>query len=309
MRSIICLLTLALAWPAGGGASLAYAQEPPVFRSLSELVLLHVTVKDERNRYLPGLSKDSFTVYDNGRPQDIRFFMDEDTPATIGLLVDSSGSMLPSRDRVLVAVQTFVETSNARDEIFALAFNDAVRSTLSADQPFTSDPTVLRNSLGRVPAYGQTALYDAIARGLEYLSRGHHERKALVIVSDGADNASRATFDEVAARIRESDVVVYAVQLKDPIERNPNAKRLAQLARATGGEAFTPGSIDKVIDVLGRIAVDIRHAYVMAYAPTDHVEDGKARSIRVQVRAPGRGRVTVRTRTGHSAAARAPAKP
>lgn len=309
MRSIMCLLALALARPAGGGAWIAYAQEPPVFRSLSELVLLHVTVTDERNRYLPGLSKDSFAVYDNGRPQDIRFFMDEDTPATIGLLVDSSGSMLPSRDRVLVAVQTFVETSNARDEIFALAFNDAVRSTLSADQPFTSDPTILRNSLGRVPAYGQTALYDAIARGLEYLSRGHHERKALVIVSDGADNASRATFDEVAARIGESDVVVYAVQLKDRIERNPNAKRLAQLARATGGEAFTPGSIDKVIDVLGRIAVDIRHAYVMAYAPTDHVADGEARSIRVQVRAPGRGRVTVRTRTGHSAVARAPAKP
>ena len=157
MRFITCLLTLALAWPAG--ESLARPQEPPVFRSLSELVLLHVTVKDGRNRYLAGLPKEAFTVYDNGRQQDIRFFMDEDAPATIGLLVDSSGSMLPSRDRVLVAVQTFVETSNARDEIFALAFNDTVRSTLSAEDPFTSDPTVLRNSLGRIPAYGQTALY------------------------------------------------------------------------------------------------------------------------------------------------------
>ena len=126
-----------------------------------------------------------------------------------------------------------------------------------------------------------------------------------MIVSDGADNASRMTFEEVAARIHESDVVVYAVQLKDPIERNPNAKRLAQLARATGGEAFTPRSISTVIDVLGRVAVDIRHAYVMAYAPTDHVEDGVTRSIQVQVRAPGRGRVAVRTR----AVARAPAKP
>lgn len=299
MRLFPWLLVLTIARPhSTGGQDAGLAQDPPVFRSLSELVLLQVTVKDGRNRYVLGLPRDAFTVYHNGQPQAIRFFMDEDAPATIGLILDSSGSMQPNRDRVLVAVQAFVETSNTRDQIFALAFNDQVRSALPADQPFTSDPTVLRNALGRLPTYGQTALYDAMAQGLEYLASGRHDRKALVIVSDGADNASRTAFVEVAARTQESDVVVYAVQLKDPAGRNPNAKRLAQLARATGGEAFTPDNINEVNDVLRQIAQDIRRAYVMAYAPPDDAGNADTQ-VRVQVRAPGHGRITVRTRTGH----------
>lgn len=300
MRLFPRLLALTLAWPySAGGQPAALAQDPPVFRSLSELVLLQVTVKDGRNRYLLGLPRDAFAVYHNDRPQEIRFFMDEDTPATIGLILDSSGSMQPSRDRVLVAVQAFVETSNTQDQIFALAFNDQVRSALPVDAPFTNDPATLRYALGRLPAYGQTALYDAIAQGLEYLARGRHDRKALVIVSDGADNASRTAFAEIATRIQSTDVVVYAVQLKDPIERNSTAKRLAQLVRATGGEAFTPDSIAEVYDVLRHIAQDIRHAYVMAYAPPEDQKGKAVPHIRVQVRAPGHGRITVRTRTAY----------
>jgi Ca-activated chloride channel family protein len=300
MRLFPWVLVLAIARPySAGGQDAVLPQEPPVFRSLSELVLLQVTVKDGRNRYLLGLPRDAFAVYHNGQPQEIRFFMDEDAPATIGLILDSSGSMQPSRDRVLVAVQTFVETSNTRDQIFALAFNDQVRPALPADQPFTNDPAVLRNALGRLPTYGQTALYDAMASGLEYLARGRHDRKALVIVSDGADNVSRTAFAEVAARIQESDVVLYAVQLKDPVGRNPTAKRLAQLVRATGGDAFTPDNINEVNDVLRHIAQDIRRAYVMAYAPPDDSERNAAPHVRVEVRAPGRGRITVRTRTGY----------
>jgi Ca-activated chloride channel family protein len=300
MRFFPWLLVFTFVQPYSAGTQDAVLrQEPPVFRSLSELVLLQVTVKDGRNRYLLGLPRDAFAVYHDGRPQEIRFFMDEDAPATIGLILDSSGSMQPSRDRVLVAVQAFVETSNTRDQIFALAFNDQVRPALPADEPFTNDPAVLRNALGRLPTYGQTALYDAMARGLDYLARGRHDRKALVIVSDGADNVSRTAFGEVAARIQGSDVVLYSVQLKDPVVRNPTAKRLAQLVRATGGEAFTPDNINEVNDVLRHIAQDIRRAYVMAYAPPDPLESNAVPNVRVEVRAPGHGRITVRTRTGY----------
>ncbi len=288
-------------WQADAVAQAPPAQAPPVFRSLSELVLLHVAVKDGRNRYLPGLPMAAFTIYDNDRAQDIRFFMDEDAPATIGLLVDSSGSMLPNRDQVLAAVETFVETSHAGDEIFALAFNDSVRAALPRDQPFTGDSAVLRSALGRVPAFGQTALYDALAQGLEYLEQGRHDRKALVVVSDGADNASRTEYADVAARVQASDVVVHVVQLKDPNGRHPHAKRLTDLARATGGEAFAPNNIHKVNEVLRRIAQDIRRAYVLAYAPTESALDGALRRIRVEVRAPGHRRVNVRTRAAHSA--------
>jgi VWFA-related protein len=277
-------------------------QEHPLFSVKSELVLLSVQVKDRKNQYVTGLSKEAFTVFDNGQTQPIRFFMSEDAPVTIGLLIDNSGSMQPNRSLVVAAATAFAETSNPQDDIFALVFDDDVRSALTTESPFTNDPAVLREALQRaVTTRGRTALYDGIARGLEYVDQGSHDRKVLVIVSDGADNASATGFEQVLHQVQASNVVVYAVGLVDPVENNPSPKRLKELAQATGGEVFTPDKPKEVTEVLERIARDIRHTYVMAYEPSDAARDGGLRRIRVTVQAPDNGKLTVRTRAAYLA--------
>ena len=181
--------------------AVATAQEPPrrpTFSVNSDLVLLNVTVRDNRNAYVSGLPQDAFTVLDNGVRQELRFFMTQDEPATIGILVDNSGSMLPNRALVVSASAAFAETSNREDELFALAFNDDVIPALPDETPFTSDPGVLREALIEVTTTrGRTALYDAVARGFEQAQRGHHQRQALVVVSDGDDNESRIGFEQI----------------------------------------------------------------------------------------------------------------
>jgi Ca-activated chloride channel homolog len=276
----------------------------PLFAVSSELVVLHVTVRDNTNRYLDGLARDAFTVIENGRAQLVRFFLHEDAPATIGLLIDNSGTMQPNRDLVLAAATAFASTSNPQDDMFALAFNEDVRSALSADAPFTSDPGVLRDALRHlVTARGRTALYDAIARGLEYVEKGGHDRKVLVIVTDGSDNASLESFENVLSRIQSSNVIVYAVAIVDPVNESPVWKRLREFADNSGGELFHPNNVKQVNDVLLRIAQEIRHTYVMAYEPSTSPPDG-LRTVRVQVRGPKHQKITVRRRADVVPAAR-----
>jgi len=276
------------------------SSDAPMFSAQSELVLLHVSVKDKKNEDVQGLSRDAFTVFDDGVLQPLRFFLDEDAPVTAGILIDNSGSMQPNRSLVLAAATAFVETSNPRDEVFALAFNNDIRSALPADAPFTSDPAVLRGALERtITPYGQTALHDAVAAGARYVEQGTHERKVLVIVSDGADNASRMAFEQLLPLIQASNIVVYTVALIDPIERDANPRRLKQLAEASGGRAFTPENAKQVGSTLQQIASDIRHSYVLAFAPADTARDGKLRHIRVTVKAPDNRALVVRARAGY----------
>ena len=289
-----------LSKPGVGAVSLSQPQQDrPLFSVKSELVLLSVTVKDKKNEHLTGLPKEAFTVFDNGQAQPIRFFLSEDAPVTIGLLIDNSGSMLPNRPLVIAAAAAFAETSNPQDDIFALAFNEEVHAALTTESPFTNDPIVLRDALQRaVTTRGRTALYDAIVRGLEYVDQGSHDRKVLVIVSDGSDNASTAGFEQVLHQIQSSNVVVYAVGLIDPIEMDTKPKRLKELAEATGGELFRPANSKQVTEVLQRIAREIRHTYVLAYEP-EAVRVAGLRRIRVSVRPPDSRKLVVRTRAGY----------
>ena len=181
--------------------SMAPAQDLPHFKTGSELVALHVTVKDRNGSPVTGLTANAFQVLEEGRRQTISVFGSEDAPVTIGLVIDSSGSMQGVRDRVIAAAAAFVETSNPEDEVFALVFNDEVRPVLAASAPFTSDATTLRKALTStfVPA-GRTALHDAIADGLSYIAKGTRDRRVLVVLSDGGDNASRATFADVLSQ-------------------------------------------------------------------------------------------------------------
>jgi len=272
----------------------------PVFSSTADLVVVHVTVTDRRGAYVTDLPREAFRIVEDGAPQRIEFFTGEDSPVTVGLLVDSSASMREGRDHVIAAATAFAEASHADDEIFGLAFNEHVRAALPPSTPFTSDPNRFRVALaGAMGAEGRTALYDAISSGLAYVTKGHHPRRVLVVVADGGDNASTATFDQVLKEAQASNAAIYAVGVIDPLEREANPRLLRRLAHATGGESFFPREVNAVEDVLWDIALDIRNSYTLAYVSSNSARDGAYRRIRVAVTDPSRRSLVVRARDGY----------
>lgn len=276
--------------------------QAPVFSSSAELVVVHVTVTDRRGAYVTSLSRDAFRIVEDGTPQRIDLFTGEDSPVTVGLLVDTSGSMREGRERVIAAATAFAEGSHPNDEIFGLAFNEHVRAALPASTPFTNDPNVFRVALtAAMGAQGRTAMYDAIRSGLTYVAKGSHPRRVLVLVGDGGDNASRATFDQVLKEAQASNAAIYTVGVIDPLEREADPGLLKRLARATGGASYFPRHVNEVEDVLREIARDIRHSYTLAYVSSNSTRDGGFRRIRVIVSDPARRSLVVRARDGYRA--------
>lgn len=278
------------------------AQDPPVFSTGSDLVVVHATIKDRGGAYVTGLTRNAFAILEDGRPQNAQLFTSEDAPVTVGLLIDSSGSMQPILKRVIATAAAFAEASRPSDELFALGFNDSVTPALPPTAPFTSNITVLQNALtNTIRAYERTALFDGIVAGLDYLGRGRHERRVLVIVSDGGDNASRTTFDQVVTKTQASNAVIYTVALVDSVDRDANPGLLRRIAQANGGEAFAPRNPDDIAEILQRIVQDIRHTYTLGYVSTNNAKDGAFRQIRLFVQSPDRRRLVVRTRSGYLA--------
>jgi VWFA-related protein len=280
----------------------AFPQEPPVFKAQAELVVLHVMVKDRKGAYVSGLTADAFEVLEEDRPQNIAFFTPEDAPVTIGLVIDSSGSMAPVRDRVIAASGAFIQSSHPMDEVFAVVFNDAVHTVPDSASPFVSGANTLRNLLqdAFVPA-GRTRLYDAIAEGLSSVTAGMRDRRVLVLLSDGGDNASRLTFADALMLTQASNVVVYTVALVDPLNEEASPKRLKRLADASGGAAFTPRNINDVDRAFQQIARDIRSSYTIGYQPANTRLRPGLRRIRVDVHAADGRRLTTRTRNAYLA--------
>jgi Ca-activated chloride channel homolog len=309
MRRIRRCVVMASMWIFGAlllsvlACTSATGQDRPVFSSEADLVVLHVNVKDRQGAYVAGLKEDAFSILEDGRAQTIQLFTREDAPVTVGLLIDSSGSMQPNRARVIAAATAFAAASHPQDELFALAFNETVTAALPSAQPFTGDVRVLRDALTRaIDARGRTGLFDALSAGLDYLARGRQERKVLVVVSDGGDNASRATFEEILTKTQASNAVIYTVAIVDPVERDTNPKLLRRIAQASGGEAFEPKGVGDITEVLRHIAADIRHTYTIGYVSTNTTRDGAFRRLRVTVAAPAsRQRLGVRTRGGYLA--------
>jgi Ca-activated chloride channel family protein len=275
------------------------AQEKPTFSARSELVVLHVTVEDRKGTYISGLQQDQFTVLEDGKPQHVQFFSAADTPATIGLIIDNSTSMMNKREMVVAAAVGFTKVSNPEDEIFVLAFNENVTQIWEPRLIAATNPVSMRAVLqGGISARGRTALHDAIARGLDGLSSGKHTRQVLVVISDGSDNASTRTLDEVLARMRSSEAAIFTVMLKDPVLRDGNPKLLKRLATETGGESFEPDKVDDIPETLEHIARDIRSAYTIGFVPASSEGDRALRKLRVDVRAHGRT-LKARTRGGY----------
>lgn len=273
------------------------APDAPLFRSESELVVTHVTVRDGSGSYVRGLPPSAFQLSENGHARDISLFATQDEPATIGLIIDVSGSMAANLARLAYTASRFADTGNAEDEVFAIVVGDAPRPVLPADAPFTSDPHTLRAAIARAQhPGGLTALYDAVSDGLAYLERGTHARRVLVVVSDGIDNASRITFDRAMQRAMASNAVIYAVGLVDPISRVRDPGHLKQLARATGGEAFFPPNNQAVVGALETVAQEIRQAYTLGFVPDASPHDGTHHRLKVSVTGPDGRRLQVRTR-------------
>ena len=274
----------------------------------TELVVLPVVVTDKQGRYISDLDRDRFTVFDNGRRVPIEIFTNEDTPLTIGLIIDASGSMGTKMDDVVSASVAFARLSNPQDELFAIRFNDDVQHVIR-DRQFllAEDLGALHAALRSMRPDGRTALYDAMVAGIDYLARGTRGRKALVVISDGGDNASEATRERVLARARETNAAIYTVGLFDPDDPDRNPGLLKSLARATGGERFLPRSRSELTEACERIAREIRSGYTIGYVPPDR--DGNYHRVRVDVQPSSAQKVTIRTRPGYFAAGRATSPP
>jgi Ca-activated chloride channel family protein len=282
------------------GALVASRQEPR-FSTTSDLVVLHVNVRDRDGGFISDLPQQAFAVFEDLRPQPLSLFVNDDAPVTVGLVIDNSISMRENRLLVIAAAEEFARSGHARDEVFALAFNEHVSPVLPPGTPFTGDSSTLGAALtGAITAQGKTALFDAVLAGIAYADRGTHPRKVLVVIGDGGDNASTATFDATVKAVQTSNATIYTVVLADPLDPEANPGRMARLARVSGGETFRPRSAEEISRVLQSVARDIRHTYTIGYTP-DRAADGTYRRVRVIVTPPDSRRVVVRTREGYVA--------
>jgi Ca-activated chloride channel family protein len=273
-------------------------------RVKTDLVTLTLTVQDLYGRYVTGLGKDAFSVTDNNQPQDITFFSDSDAPISVGIVFDVSGSMSGDKiNRSRKALSRFLLTSHPSDEFFLIAFNS--RAQLLLDR--TRDADAVMRKLTMVQPKENTALYDAVYLGIEKLTRGTHQKRALLIISDGQDNASRYNFGEVRRLMRESDVVSYTVGIIGKGESvstlgMQGAAFLDEISSVTGGKSFYPETEVEMDEIFERIAIELRHQYTIGYVPKNFEADGKWRKVRTKVKPPrGYPRLTVRGRDGYYA--------
>ena len=273
-------------------------------RIKTDLVSLTLTVTDQYSRYVSGLNKNAFTVIDNGLEQEITFFSDSDAPVSIGILFDVSGSMSSEKiQKARKALERFITTSHPSDEYFLIAFNN--RAQLLMDR--TRDGEAILRKLTLVQPKNNTALYDAVYLGLERVTRGSHQKKAMLIISDGQDNASRYNFGEVRRLMKESDVVTYAVGILDKGDASgalglQGQAFLDELSSVTGGKSFYPQTDVEMDEIFERIALELRHQYSVGYTPKDFQPDGKWRKVKIKVKPPrGLPRLTVRGREGYFA--------
>lgn len=273
-----------------------------VFKAGAELVVLHVNVFNKRSDAVPELPQSAFTVFEDDKPQDIVFFSAGDVPVTVGLVVDNSTSMLTEREMVVSGVSAFADSSHPEDEMFAIIFNEHVRPGLPETIDFTKNRLQLRASLQRFPAGGKTALYDAVIAGLDQLEKAGYRKRVLVVLSDGADNASRHSEKDMLDRVSSSSALVYTVvdpNVATPGESKPQVLR--RLAKLSGGVAYFPRTSRDVVAAFQEIAGNIRRGYSIGYAPSaaGHRHDQRHR-VKVMVRVPGRSDLSVRVRNGYT---------
>ena len=254
----------------------------------TDLITLTVTVTDTYGRYVSGLSKSAFAVFDNKQQQEITYFSDDDSPVSVGVIFDVSGSMSGDKvKRARDALAKFIQTSHDSDEYFLIAFNS--RAQLLLDR--TRDGDSILNKLTFVETKSQTALYDACYLGVEKVQRGAHPKRALLLISDGQDNDSRYTFNELRKLLKESDVTLYAIGILSGSDAGSAMGMegqgiLDELSGVSGGKAFFPRSAAEMDDIFEQIALELRHQYSIGYKPETFANDGKWHRVKVKVTPP-----------------------
>jgi Ca-activated chloride channel family protein len=271
-----------------------------VIRKDVDEVLLHATVVDDKQHIVTDLDRNAFSVFEDGKPQTIISFRHEDLPVSMGIVIDNSGSMREKRAKVNQAALNLVRASNAQDEVFVVNFNDEYY----LDQDFTNDLLKLKEALEKIDARGGTALYEAVVASAEHLKRNARlERKVLFVVTDGEDNASRETLEQAVKQLeQENGPSVYAIGILGDEEHPKRARKALEIiAQRTGGLAFFPTTLDQVDEISRQVAHDIRNQYTIGYKPTNPRASGGFRTIRVEAKVKGRGKLAVRTKSGYYA--------
>lgn len=267
-----------------------------------DLAVFNVTVLDSDHRPVIGLSADNFHIYEDGREQKIRIFHAEDTPATLGLVIDNSGSMANKRRDVINAALAFINESQRDDEMFIVDFNRRAWLGLPASMPFTNNVSELRATLMETRTEGTTALYDALELSLNHLKKGTHQRKALVLLSDGGDNASILKLEEVLRMAQQSSATIYCVGIYDPFAKDKNPGILKKIAKVTGGETYFPSNSSDLQEIWRRIAGSIRAQYTIAYVSSNPARDGTYRNVRITASGKRSKSLEVRSRPGYFSA-------
>jgi Ca-activated chloride channel family protein len=268
-----------------------------------DLVMVNATVTDPQNRYVTGLDREHFQIWEDKVEQEITYFSAEDAPISIGVIFDISGSMKDKISTARDAAVTFLKTGNPEDEYFLVEF--ANRPELAED--FTTDVTRLQNRLIFAPAKGMTAMYDSVYLGLEKLKEGSNPKKALLLITDGEDNRSRYTFSNVKEFVKEQDVQIYAIGIVETWNSQLGSGHsgralIEELADLTGGRAFFPTSVYDLEDICTKIAVELKNQYWIGYHSTNPAKDGKWRKLRMKIDAPkGLPRLNVRSKSGYYA--------
>ena len=269
-----------------------------------DLVLVPVTITDPMNRLVTGLDKENFQLFEGNSAQEIRTFSSEDAPVSLGVIFDSSGSMSSKMDRAKEAVIEFFKTANPQDEFFMVTFNDEPEEVTD----FTNSVDDIQNKLVFAVPRRRTALLDAIYMGISKMRSAKYPKKALLIISDGGDNHSRYTENEIRALVKEADVMIYAIGIYDryasAVEERLGPQLLSDITELTGGRAFTIDNPNDLGDVATKIGVELRNQYVLGYRPAKVVRDGKWRKIKVKLLPPkGLPPLKVYARTGYYAPA------
>jgi Ca-activated chloride channel family protein len=273
----------------------------PIVKSV-DLVLVNVTVTDDWNRIVTGLDKENFTVLEGNEMQEVRHFSSEDAPISLGVIFDMSGSMAEKITKAREAVIEFFKTANPQDEFFMITFND--RPELTND--FTTSVEDIQGKLVYTVPRGRTALLDAVYMGVNKMKDAHNTKKALLIISDGGDNHSRYTENELKSVVKEADVQIYAIGLYSANPTQPEEAGgqalLTNITETTGGRALTINNPNELADVATKIGIELRNQYVLGYRPTNKTRDGHWRKIKVKLIPPkGLPHLNVSAKTGYYA--------
>ena len=264
-------------------------KKPERFVIKTNMVSVTVTVSDKNRRFVTGLTKENFEVYDDNVKQDIALFATQDSPLTLGIVYDVSGSMNPLSRQSLQALRGLFEYSHADDEYFVISFNDRAKLI----QDFTSVPNDILNRTVFIKSKGSTALFDAVYLALEKVKEGRHEKKALLIISDGEENSSRYSFGELRKALRETDAQLFAIGLGA-------GGSLPHITETSGGLTFFPMEYGDIVDIYTRIALMLRNQYVVGFYPNNESTTSRWHKLRIKANVPKQlGKVTVFYRNGY----------